>query len=300
MCAMPNTTANITEDSLLATPLTAFRLELADNIAHLILNRPDAFNTLNPKFWQELDLVLDNLHRSGTSRALVISSTGKHFCAGMALETFADPNFAPNDRTPEGRAAIIDMLAQLQTTFNKIEALRMPVICAIQGACVGGGLDLIATACIRYASADAFFCVQEINIGMTADLGSLQRLPKLMPLGIVKELAYTGRRMTAQEAATHGLVNAFFETPVATVTAALACAREIAAKPPIAIWGSKQVINYARDHSVQDSLQQMGWVQSGIWSNKHVMEAVSAMQAKRSGDFPPLDPVRAFAPKDKS
>ena len=297
MCAMPNTTANITEDALLATPLTAFRLELADNIAHLILNRPDAFNTLNPKFWQELDLVLDTLHRSGTSRALIISSTGKHFCAGMALETFADPNFAPNDRTPEGRAAIIDMLAQLQTTFNKIEALRMPVICAIQGACVGGGLDLIATACIRYASADAFFCVQEINIGMTADLGSLQRLPKLMPLGIVKELAYTGRRMTAQEAATHGLINAFFETPAATVTAALACAREIAAKPPIAIWGSKQVINYARDHSVQDSLQQMGWVQSGIWSNKHVMEAVSAMQAKRAGEFPPLDTVRAFAPQ---
>ena len=297
---MTNKAAPMTDDTLLTTPKTAFRLELADNIAHLILNRPEAFNTLNPQFWQELDQVLDTLHRSGESRALVISSTGKHFCAGMALDTFADPNFAPNDRTPEGRAAITDMLAQLQSTFNKIEALRMPVICAIQGACVGGGLDLVATACIRYASAEAFFCVQEINIGMTADLGNLQRLPKLMPLGIVKELAYTGRRMTAQEAASHGLVNAVFDTPEATVAAALTCAREIAAKPPIAIWGSKQVINYARDHSVQDSLQQMGWVQSGIWSNRHVMEAVSAMQAKRSGDFPPLDPVRAFAPKDKS
>ena len=131
---------------------------------------------------------------------------------------------------------------------------------------------------------------------MTADLGSLQRLPKLMPLGIVKELAYTGRRMTAQEAASHGLVNAVYDTPEATVTAALACAREIAAKPPVAIWGSKQVINYARDHSVSDSLQQMGWVQSGIWSNRHVMEAVSAMQAKRAGDFPPLEPLQAFAP----
>ena len=296
---MTNKAANMTDDTLLTTPMAAFRLELADHIAHLILNRPDAFNTLNPQFWQELDKVLDTLHRSGESRALVISSTGKHFCAGMALETFADPNFAPNDRTPEGRAAITDMLAQLQSTFNKIETLRMPVICAIQGACVGGGLDLVATACIRYASAEAFFCVQEINIGMTADLGSLQRLPKLMPLGIVKELAYTGRRMTAQEAASHGLVNAVFDTPEATVAAALACAREIAAKPPIAIWGSRQVINYARDHSVQDSLQQMGWVQSGIWSNRHVMEAVSAMQAKRSGDFPPLDAIRAFAPAQK-
>lgn len=291
---------HISDDFLPTTDLSSFRLDLVDHIAHLVLNRPDALNTLNPKFWQELDQILDTLHRRGESRALVISSTGKHFCAGMALDTFADPNFAPNDRTPEGRAAIIDMLAQLQSTFNKLEALRMPVICAIQGGCVGGGLDLVATACIRYASREAFFCVQEINIGMTADLGSLQRLPKLMPLGIVKELAYTGRRMGAQEAANYGLVNAVYETPEATVTAALACAREIAAKPPVAIWGSKQVINYARDHSVQDSLQQMGWVQSGIWSNQHVMEAVSAMQAKRAGDFPPLEPLSAWSASDES
>ena len=291
---MPNTSDTSSHDTSLPTGLTAFRLEQIDHIAHLVLNRPDTFNTLNPTFWQELDAVLDALHRSGKARALVISSTGKHFCAGMALKTFADPSFAPNDRTPEGRAAIIDTLAQLQTTFNKIEALRMPVICAIQGACVGGGLDLVATACIRYASREAFFCVQEINIGMTADLGSLQRLPKLMPLGIVKELAYTGRRLSAQEASSHGLVNAVYESPEAALTAALACAREIAAKPPVAIWGSKQVINYARDHSVHDSLQQMGWVQSGIWSNRHVMEAVQAGQQKRAGSFPETGGYKRF------
>jgi len=113
---MPHTS----DDTLLTAGLSSFRLDLVDHIAHLVLNRPDAFNTLNPRFWQELDLVLDTLQRSGQSRALVISSTGKHFCAGMALETFADPAFAPNDRTPEGRAAIIDTLAQLQSTFNKI------------------------------------------------------------------------------------------------------------------------------------------------------------------------------------
>jgi len=289
MCAMPHDTP---------TPplqLSCFRLDLSDRIAHLILNRPEALNTLNPTFWQELDLVLDRLHRNGDSRALVISSTGRHFSAGMALDTFADPQFAPDDRSPEGRAALVDTLARMQSTFNRIEELRMPVICAIHGGCVGGALDLVAAACIRYASREAFFCIQEINIGMTADLGSLQRLPKLMPLGIVKELAYTGRRMSAQEAASHGLVNAVFESHEAVVTAALACAREIAAKPPIAIWGSKQVINYARDHGVHDALQQMGWVQSGIWSNRHVMEAVSAMQGKREADFPPLAAVRGFS-----
>ena len=283
------------DDSLLKQPLECFRLDFADQIAHLILNRPEALNTMNPQFWRELNTVLDTLHRSGESRALVISSTGKHFSAGMALDTFANPEFAPNDRSPEGRAALTDVLAQMQATFNRIEELRMPVICAIHGGCIGGALDLVAAACIRYASTDAFFCIQEINIGMMADLGSLQRLPKLMPMGIVKELAYTGRRMSAQEAASHGLVNAVHESHEATVKAALACAREIANKPPIAIWGSKQVLNYARDHSVHDSLQQMGWVQSGIWSNRHVMEAVSAMQAKRAGDFPPLTAIHDFS-----
>ena len=291
---MPNTS----DTHLLTADLSCFRIDLADNIAHLVLNRPEALNTLNPQFWHELDQVLDTLHRSGESRALVISSTGKHFSAGMALDTFADPRFAPDDRSPEGRALLCDTLAQMQATFNKLETLRMPVICAIHGGCIGGALDLVAAACIRYASADAFFCIQEINIGMTADLGSLQRLPKLMPLGIVKELAYTGRRMGAQEAASHGLVNAVHDSQEAAVLAALACAREIAAKPPIAIWGSKQVINYARDHSVQDSLQQMGWVQSGIWSNRHVMESVTAMQARRNGEFPPLAPLREFRPQD--
>ena len=289
MCAMPH------DHTLPPLQLSCFRLDLSERIAHLVLNRPEALNTLNPTFWHELDLVLDTLHRSGEARALVISSTGKHFSAGMALDTFADPQFAPDDRSPEGRAALVDALARLQSTFNRIEELRMPVICAIHGGCVGGALDLVAAACIRYASREAFFCIQEINIGMTADLGSLQRLPKLMPLGIVKELAYTGRRMSAQEAASHGLVNAVYESHEAVVAAALACAREIAAKPPIAIWGSKQVVNYARDHSVHDALQQMGWVQSGIWSNRHVMEAVSAMQAQRGADFPPLAAVRGFS-----
>lgn len=290
---MPHNPAN--DSTLLPPELSCFRLELADHVAHLTLNRPQELNTMSPAFWRELDCVLDLLQRGGQARVLVISSSGKHFSAGMALETFANPQFAPNDRTPEGRAALVDTLAQMQSTFNRLEALRIPVVCAIQGGCIGGGLDMVAAACIRYASADAFFCVQEINIGMMADLGSLQRLPKIMPLGLVKELAYTGRRMGAQEAATHGLVNAVHETHEAAVLAALACAREIAAKPPVAIWGSKQVINYARDHGVQDSLQQLGWVQSGIWSNQHVMQAVSAMQAKRAAEFPPLDALHDFS-----
>lgn len=276
------------------TALTCFHLSVgADHVAHLVLDRPQAMNTMNPTFWRELDDVLARLHRDGTARALVISSTGKHFSAGMALETFGGA-ITMDDQSPEGRAAIFDLLSDMQGTFTRLEQLRIPVICAIQGGCIGGAVDMVSAACIRYASADAFFCIQEINIGMVADVGTLQRLPKLIPFALVKELAYTGRRMTAGRALASGLVNEVFETHAATVEAALQCAREIAAKPPVAIWGTKQAVTYARDHSVEDSLRQMGWLQGAIWSNAHVREAIAAMKDKRPGDFTPLAPLQSF------
>ena len=239
------------------TATTCFSLSSTDSVAHLVLNRPAELNTMHPTFWRELDEVLTRIHNEGTVRALVISSTGKHFSAGMALETFAGA-ISMDDQSPEGRAAIFDLLTDMQATFTKLENLRIPVICAIQGGCIGGAVDMVTAACIRYASADAFFCIQEINIGMVADVGTLQRLPKLIPFAVVKEMAYTGRRLPAAKALAYGLVNELFDTHEATVAAALQCAKEIATKPPVAIWGTKQAVTYARDHSVEDSLRQMG------------------------------------------
>lgn len=274
--------------------LTCFSLSITDHVAHLVLNKPEAMNTMHPTFWRELDQVLTHLNTTGAARALVVSSTGKHFSAGMALETFGGA-ITLDDRSPEGRAAIFDLLTDMQATFTRVESLRIPVIMAIHGGCIGGAVDLVTTACVRYAKADAFFCIQEINIGMVADVGTLQRLPKLIPLGVVKELAYTGRRLGADKAQEYGLVNAVFDTQEACVAAALQCAQEIASKPPVAIWGTKQAVNYARDHSVEDSLRQMGWLQGAIWSNRHVMESVTAMKQKRAGDFPDLPALRRFS-----
>jgi len=273
--------------------MKCFALTQTDHIAHLVLNQPEALNTMHPTFWRELDEVLDQLNREGQARALVISSTGKHFSAGMSLDTFAGA-ISMDDQSPEGRAAVFDLLTDMQATFTRLETLRMPVIVAIQGGCIGGAVDMVTACCIRYASADAFFCVQEINIGMVADVGTLQRLPKLLPQALVKELAYTGRRLSAERAQAHGLVNEVFESAEATLAAALQCAREIAAKPPVAIWGTKQAIHYARDHSVEDSLRQMGWLQGAIWSNAHVREAVLAMKQKRTGVFPTLSALTPF------
>ena len=275
------------------TALHSFSLTIENHVAHLVLNQPKAMNTMHPQFWRELDGVLSDLHRSGEARALVISSTGKHFSAGMALETFGGA-IQMNDATPEGRAAVFDTLSDMQATFTKLETLRIPVIAAIQGGCIGGAVDMVTACCIRYASAEAFFCIQEINIGMVADVGTLQRLPKLIPLAVVKELAYTGRRLTADKAMQYGLVNAVFESPEATLQAAMECAKEIASKPPVAMWGTKQAIHFARDHTVDESLKQMGWLQAAIWSNRHVGEAVTAKKEKRAGNFPALSDLSTF------
>ena len=275
------------------TPMHCFSLTIDQHIAHLVLKQPDTLNTMGPVFWRELDTVLTDLHQGNAARVLVISSTGKHFSAGMALDTFASA-IQMNDQSPEGRAAMFDSLTDMQTTFTKLEKLRIPVIAALQGGCIGGAVDMVTACCLRYASADAFFCIQEINIGMVADVGTLQRLPKLIPLAVVKELAYTGRRLQAEQALQYGLVNAVLPTADAALEAAMQCAREIAAKPPVAIWGTKQAIHYARDHTVDESLAQMGWLQAAIWSNRHVGEAVTAMKSKRSGDFPALAPLTPF------
>jgi len=262
-----------------------------DHVAHLALNRPDTLNTMHPTFWRELDALLRGIHDEGRARALVISSTGKHFSAGMALETFGGA-ITMDDQSPEGRAAVFDLLTDMQATFTRLETLRVPVIFAIQGGCVGGAVDLVTAGCIRYASADAFFCIQEINIGMTADVGTLQRLPHLIPQGVVRELAYTGRRMLADRAQAVGLVNAVYADQASMMAAVMETAREIAEKSPLEIHGTKVTINYSRDHSVADALEYIAVWQAGMYHPADMAESFKAKAEKRQPQFENLLPRR--------
>jgi enoyl-CoA hydratase len=274
--------------------LSCFSYQVRANVGHLVLNRPAALNTMSPTFWRELETVLGALHRNSAGvRALVVSSTGKHFSAGMALETFG-AGIAMDDSAAAGRANIVDELLDMQQVFNQLEALRLPVICAVHGGCIGGALDMAAACDVRYCTADAFFCIQEINIGMVADLGSLQRLPKLMGHSLLRELAYTGRRLPAARALASGLVSEVFDTQEQMLEAALACAAEIAAKPPVAIAGSKRALNYARDHSVRDSLEQMALLQAGFWQTDNLKLAIGARKGE-AAQFEDLRPIQRFA-----
>jgi enoyl-CoA hydratase len=210
----------------------------------------------------------------------------------MDLSVFAGGLGMSGDGEPARRAANLRLtVARLQHTFTVFEQARMPVLVAVQGGCIGGAVDLACAADMRYASADAFFVVQETNIGMVADLGTLQRLPKLIPDGVARELVYTGRRLPAERAAALGLVNEVFADHESLVAGVLEIAREVAGKSPLVTWGNKESLLYARDHSVADSLDFIATWQMGALQPTDMMEAFAAKGEKRAPVYADLPPV---------
>lgn len=276
----------------MTSPYFQLEQDLATGVARLTLNRPERMNTMDPGFFPALRDAVRALDGAGQTRVLVLGSTGKHFSAGMALDVFAGDNMPMLDlSTARKRQAFQTGLRRLMACFDAIDEARFPVICAVQGGCIGGALDLAAACDIRLCTADAFFTVQEIHIGMVADLGSLQRLPKLMPQGVARQMAYTGERVGADRALAIGLVNAVLPDAAALAAHAADLAAQIAAKSPLAIAGSKLALNQARDHGTAEALQQMTLLQSAIFDIDEMGRAISAWKAKQPAVFEPLSPL---------
>jgi len=273
-----------------------FDVEVTDKVAHIRMNRPEKSNSMIPAFWRELPEIVDGLSQAGSVRAIVLSSTGRHFCSGMDLEVFAgNDTIGPGAGTSGHRSRRNERFRstalKLQDTFTALERARIPVLCAIQGACVGGAIDMVTAADMRYADESAFFSIAEINIGMTADVGTLQRMPKLVPEGIVRELAYTGRRWSAAEAKAAGFVNEVFADHDALLAGVMDVAAEIATKSPMAVWGTKQTMHYTRDHSVADGLEFIANWNAAMFDTDDMAEAFTAKMEKRDADFPDLWPL---------
>lgn len=265
--------------------------ERDDGITRLTLCRPERLNTMAPPFFPALRDAVARLNAEGRTRVLLIDSTGRHFCAGMALDVFASGLPLLNTGDARKRLAFQDGLRQMMQCFDVLESARFPVIAAVQGGCIGGALDLAAACDLRVCSADAFFTLQEIHIGMAADLGVLQRLPKIVPPGVAREMAFTGDRVGADRALAIGLVNAVLPDAAALAAHALQLAQAIAAKSPLAVAGSKMALNYAVDHPVADALQQMTLLQSALFDIDEMGRAIQGWQQKKPGEFAALEPV---------
>jgi enoyl-CoA hydratase len=249
-----------------------------------------------PEFWQELPEIIDQLSAGGDARAIVLSAEGRHFCSGMDLSVFAgNNNVGGQEHSKHGsrqRAAFRSTVLKLQRAVSCLEESRLPVLTAIQGACIGGGIDMVSATDLRCATEDAFFCIHEINIGMTADVGTLQRMPKLVPEGVVRELAFTGRNMAAAEAKERGFVNEIYADHDQMLAAVFETADLIASKSPMAIWGTKQTLNYGRDHSVADGLEYIATWNAAMFDTDDMAEAFTAGTENRDAEFPNHRPLR--------
>ncbi len=272
-------------------PYETLALTIEDHVARLTLNRPDAYNAMNVAFWQEFMDVFTDIDDRPEARVVVIEGAGKHFTAGLDLAAFATVT-AAEEPVEDGRKRerLRRKILEMQDSFTAMERCRVPVLAAVHGACIGGGIDLTSACDIRYCTEDAFFSIHETNIGMTADVGTLQRLPKLIPEGLVRELSFTGRRMMAAEAMSAGYVNQVYADKAAMMDGVMAIAHEIAAKSPLAVHGCKEMLNYARDHSVEDGLNHIATWNASMLLSEDLMAAVQAQQSKSEAEFKDLLP----------
>ncbi len=265
-----------------------FEVSITDQVAHIVMSRPEKRNAMARSFWEDLPKIVADIDDNAKARAIVISSTGPIFCAGIDLAMLSDVGGDGDKNKAQYGSRFYATVTRLQDSLSSLEKCRVPVIVAIQGGCIGGGVDLITAADIRLGTKDSYICIQEINVGMTADVGTFPRILNHMPEGVVRELAYTGRKMGAKELMRHGLYNNVYDTQEDAVSAALDMAKAIASKPPAAVYGCKRIITYARDHSTQDTLDNIGVWNMSMLIPTEMMEAMQAGMQNRDGNYADL------------
>ncbi len=257
-------------------------------VAHVELVREGKFNAMDKAMFEAVGETFRSLGTDPAVRCILLSGRGRHFTAGLDLQ-YAASQFPATDDPGRAAESRLRHIHWLQDAFSAVEAARPPVVAAIHGGCIGAGVDLAAACDLRVASADAFFQVAEVDVAITADLGTLQRLTHLIPEGVVRELAYTGRRMDAEEAARLGLLNRLAADRDGALAAGLDLARTIAAKSPLAVAGAKMSLNYSRGRTVEDGLRHVAMWNAGTLVSADLTAAIQARMAKQSPQFGDLD-----------
>ena len=269
--------------------MKCFDLIVTDQVAHVVMKRPEKRNSMIKEFWDELPELISDIDNNAKARVIVISSTGPHFTSGIDISLFYgltnSDALTEYERNIQAQSIFYNEVKRLQITFSALEACRLPIIAAIQGGCIGGGLDLITACDLRYCTKDAFFTLFETNLALTADVGTFPRLAKLIPEGFVKEMAYTGKQISAEDAKGFGLVNEVFDTHDQMLNKVFSTANEIASKAPMAVHGCKKMINFSRDHSTFDTLDYVALWNAGHFKIEEVQEAMEAQKEKRKANF---------------
>ncbi|MGH8437950.1 MAG: crotonase/enoyl-CoA hydratase family protein [Pseudomonas sp.] len=267
------------------TEYQAFKVELNDNIAHVQINRPEKYNAMNAPFWSEIVEIFKWIDDTDAVRAVVISGAGKHFSAGIDLMLLASVANELGKDVGRNARLLRRTILRMQASFNAVDNCRKPVLAAIQGYCIGGAIDLVSACDMRYCSKDAQFSIKEIDMGMAADVGTLQRLPRIISDGIMRELAYTGRNVEAEEAQRIGLVNRVYDDHEALLEGVFAIAAEIAGKSPIAVAGTKEMLSYMRDHRIDDGLEYIATWNAAMLQSTDLRVAVAAHMSKQKPEF---------------
>ncbi|WP_285498992.1 crotonase/enoyl-CoA hydratase family protein [Actinokineospora sp. NBRC 105648] len=267
--------------------LVSLSVDVADRVAEVTLLGPGKGNAMGPDFWRELPIVFRELDADPEIRAVVLTGSGANFSYGLDL-----PAMMPSwgellgpDSLAAPRSRFLDVVRTLQGAVGAVAACRKPVVAAVSGWCVGGGVDLIAAADIRVASAEAKFSVREVKVAIVADLGSLQRLAGIIGEGHLRELAYTGKDIDAERAQRIGLVNDVHPDQAAALAAARELAADIAANPPLVVQGTKDVLNHDRERTVADGLRYVAAWNAAFLPSKDLGEAVQAFLERRPPEF---------------
>ena len=265
--------------------LENLKLEIKDYVAHLAFNRPDKANSLNETSWEEMKVAFDHLSDHPQVRVVILSGEGKHFCAGMDLETLMSQQQPGEKCEARKRQHLKKFIVKIQDCITSIEKCKKPVLTAIHGGCIGGGINIAATCDIRYCTEDAYFTIKEIDLGIVADIGVLQRMPHIVHPGIMAELSYTGRNVLGKEAKEIGLVNQYYSDKEEMMKAVKGIASMIASKSPLVVQGIKENLLFTRDHSVEDGLNYIANYNAGMLMSDDLMEAFQSYIQKKKPEF---------------
>ncbi|MGA9770257.1 MAG: crotonase/enoyl-CoA hydratase family protein [Blastocatellia bacterium] len=266
------------------TDYKSVRLEKSEAVAEVVLIGPGKGNAMGPDFWREMPELFAALDRDEEVRAIIVRGEGDNFSYGLDLPAMMG-SLGQNSGGAGERTRLLDLVGELQLAFDRVAACRKPVVAAINGWCIGGGLDFIAACDIRLSSSDARFSLREVKVAIVADLGSLQRLPRIIGEGSTRELAFTGKDITAARALQINLVSEVFDTRDAVLEGARRVAREIAENSPLVVQGIKRVMNYCADKSVADGLGYVAAWNAAFLQSNDLVEAMTAFRERRAPQF---------------